>query len=72
MEKRTKLPWFMDPKTHRFKLGITLPYGLFAGGLMLWGFGVSPLTIFFAAVTFVTCVGQFYLVGYLARKYFND
>ena len=68
MEKRNRLPWFLDPKTHRFRLGISLPYGLFAAGLMLWGFGVSPLTVSAAAATVVTCVGQLYLAEYLAGK----
>ena len=68
MEKRSKLPWFLDPKTHRFKLIISLPYGLFAAVLMVLAFGVSPLTIFAAVATVVTCVGQLYLAEYVAGK----
>ena len=69
MEKRSKVPWFMDLTTHRFKLGIGLGLGGLAAGLMLLGFGVSPLTVIVAAGTLGGSVGQLYLIDYLGRKY---
>lgn len=69
MEKRSKVPWFMDITTHRFKLGIGLGLGGLAAGLMLLGLGVSPLTVTVAAGTLGGSVGQLYLADYLGRKY---
>lgn len=68
MEKRNQMPWFLDPKTHRFKLIVSLPYGLFAAVLMVLAFGVSLLTVSAAVATVVTCVGQLYLAEYVAGK----
>ena len=69
MEKRSKVPWFMDVRTHRFKLGIGLGFGGLAAGLMVLGFGASPLVVVFAAATLGGSVGQLYLIDYLGRKY---
>ena len=69
MEKRNKMPWFMDVTTHRFKLGIGLGFGGLAAGLMLLSLGVSLLTVAFAAGTLGGSVGQLYLIDYLGRKY---
>ena len=69
MEKRSKVPWFMDVRTHRFKLGIGLGFGGLAAGLMALGFGASPLVVVFAAATLGASVGQLYLIDYLGRKY---
>lgn len=69
MEKRSKVPWFMDVRTHRFKLGIGLGLGGLAAGLMVLGFGASPLVVVFAAATLGASVGQLYLIDYLGRKY---
>ena len=71
MEKRSKLPWFMDVTTHRFKLGIGLGLGGLAAGLMLLGFGVSLPIVIFAAATLGGSVGQLYLIDYLGRKYYD-
>ena len=69
MEKRSKVPWFMDLTTHRVKLGIGLGFGGLAAGLMLLGFGVSLLTVIVATCTLGGSVGQLYLADYLGRKY---
>ena len=58
----------MDLTTHRLKLCVGLGFGGLAAGLMLLGFGVSPLTVSVAAVTAGICVGQLYLADYLAGK----
>lgn len=68
MEKRSKIPWFLDLKTHRLKICIGLAFGGPAAGLMLLRFGVSPLTVSVAAATVGICVGQLYLADYVAGK----
>ena len=69
MEKRSKVPWFMDVRTHRFKLGIGLGFGGLAAGLMVLGFGASLPIVIIAAATLGASVGQLYLIDYLGRKY---
>ena len=69
MEKRSKVPWFMDLTTHRFKLSVGLGFGGLDAGLMVLGFGASPLVVVFAAATLGASVGQLYLADYLGLKY---
>lgn len=68
MEQQRKLPWFMDFRTHRFKLGITLPFSGLYAVLSLMAFGVTPFTVAVAIATVAFPIGALYLADYMAKK----
>ena len=68
MEQEKKLPWFVDMRTHRFKLIATLPLTGSYAVMSLVAFGVTPLTVAVAFAIATFTVGLLYLCDYLVRK----
>ena len=68
MRQKRKSPWFMDLRTHRFKLGLSLPISGFYAVLSLMAFGVTPFTVAVAVATVGLSVGALYLADYIGRK----
>lgn len=69
MEQERKQPWFMDLRTHRFKLAFSLPFSGLYAGLSLAAFGVTPLTVAAAIATVALSIGALYLGDYIGRMF---
>ncbi len=63
-----KAPLVYGFGTHRFKLGITLPFSGLYAVLSLMAFGVMPFTVAVAMATVAFPIGALYLADYMAKK----
>ena len=68
MEQERKEPWFLDWRTHRFKLIATLPFTGSYTVMSLAAYGVTPRTVRAAIAITAFTVGLMYLSDYLLRK----
>ena len=68
MEQEQKYPWFLDFRTHRFKLAISLPFSSLYAVLSLMAFGVTPVAVACAIAVIAIPIGSIYLAEYVVSK----